>query len=53
MTGEPGPPVAGAEPGDQAGENTCPDCSGSGQVDGGACSTCGGSGTVVELVGDA
>jgi DnaJ-class molecular chaperone len=47
------PPVSGAEPGDQAGENTCPDCSGSGQADGGTCSSCDGRGTVVELVGDA
>ena len=38
---------------DQEAENTCPDCAGSGQVDGRACRTCGGTGTVVEPVGDA
>lgn len=37
----------------QIGENTCPDCAGSGQVEEQVCSTCGGSGTVFETVGDA
>ena len=37
----------------QAGENTCPACAGTGQVDGQDCRECGGSGQVVELVGDA
>ena len=53
MTSDASPPVAGAEPGDQAGENTCPTCAGSGRADGGTCATCGGQGTVIELVGDA
>jgi hypothetical protein len=35
------------------GENLCPDCSGSGRVDGSECATCGGSGKVVEGVGGA
>ena len=37
----------------QVGENTCPECGGTGQVDGQECPVCGGSGEVVELVGDA
>ena len=47
-------------PGDMAppgtpgtGENVCPDCSGSGQVDGGTCSTCMGTGRVIEGIGGA
>ncbi len=40
-------------PDEQAGENTCPDCAGSGRRDDAACTTCGGSGVVTELVGDA
>jgi hypothetical protein len=47
-------------PGDEAppgtegtGENLCPDCSGSGQVDGQSCQTCGGSGRVVQGVSGA
>ena len=39
--------------GDQEAENTCPDCVGSGRVEGADCPTCGGTGTVVEPVGDA
>ena len=39
--------------GDQVGENTCPACAATGRVDGADCSTCGGTGTVVEPVGDA
>lgn len=45
-------------PGDQAkpgtpgtGENLCPECSGSGKVEGNACPTCGGSGKVIEGIG--
>lgn len=45
-------------PGDEAppeepttGDNICPDCSGSGELDGAECATCGGSGTVAEAVG--
>lgn len=37
----------------QTGENSCPDCAGTGRLDGGQCPRCGGSGTVVEVVGDA
>ncbi|MBB5698319.1 hypothetical protein [Sphingomonas yantingensis] len=45
-------------PGDQAepgtpgtGENLCRDCGGSGQVDGGDCPTCDGTGRVIEGIG--
>ncbi len=38
---------------DQVAENSCPDCAGSGTVDGVTCSACEGSGTVDEVVGDA
>ena len=41
-----------SEPAQEA-DNTCPACAGTGQVDGTDCTTCGGSGTVVEPVGDA
>lgn len=44
-------PVSAEEP--AAGENICPDCSGSGRSDGGECPTCGGSGKIVEPVGGA
>lgn len=47
-------------PGDQAppgtpgtGENICPDCNGSGKIDGQPCETCGGSGKIIEGVGGA
>jgi hypothetical protein len=36
-----------------AGENLCPDCSGSGRLDGDECRTCGGTGKVIEEVGGA
>ncbi len=36
---------------DPTGEDLCPDCGGSGRVDGEQCPTCGGSGTVTEAVG--
>ena len=36
-----------------AGENVCPQCSGSGTLDGDTCPTCGGSGKVIEEVGGA
>ena len=57
---QPGRP-AGMSPGDEApagtpgaGENICPDCSGTGRRDGAApCSTCGGTGRVIEAVGGA
>jgi DnaJ-class molecular chaperone len=38
---------------DGKGENICPECSGSGQVDGRECRTCGGTGTVTEPIGGA
>ena len=37
----------------QVGENVCPACAGSGEVDGGPCGDCAGGGTVEEIVGDA
>jgi RecJ-like exonuclease len=49
---------ADMRPGDEApegtpdtGETLCPDCSGSGQIDGGTCQTCSGSGKVIEGIG--
>jgi hypothetical protein len=58
-----GTETAGADmnPGDQAppgspqtGENVCRDCLGKGiRGDGSRCETCGGTGKVIELVGDA
>lgn len=47
-------------PGDQAppgspqsGERPCPRCSGSGRQAGASCEFCGGTGMVIELIGDA
>ena len=47
-------------PGDMAppgtpgtGETVCPDCNGSGQVDGGTCPTCLGTGRVIDGIGGA
>ncbi len=40
-------------PDQPGGENLCPDCSGSGSIDGEECKTCGGSGKVIEPVGGA
>jgi DnaJ-class molecular chaperone len=37
----------------QAAENTCRKCKGTGRIDGKPCPDCGGSGKVVEIVGDA
>lgn len=37
----------------QAGENTCPDCAGTGRRQDAVCATCRGSGVVIELAGDA
>jgi DnaJ-class molecular chaperone len=36
-----------------AGENLCPDCSGSGRLEGAECPTCAGTGKVIEEVGGA
>ena len=33
------------------GENLCPDCNGSGRLEGRACPTCDGSGKVIEGIG--
>jgi len=57
-------PAAGPEPatnpGDQAapgtpgtGEDVCPQCNGSGQVNGQACDSCAGTGKIVKAVGGA
>ena len=41
-----------APPGEpSAGENVCPDCGGSGELDGDECPGCGGRGRVIEAVG--
>ena len=55
---DPGASQAPMNPGDEApagtpgtAEDICPDCSGSGKKDGSECSTCGGSGRVVEGIG--
>ena len=37
----------------QTGEVACPECHGSGRVQGGACPNCGGTGQVTQIVGDA
>ncbi|CAA9469105.1 MAG: hypothetical protein AVDCRST_MAG13-321 [uncultured Solirubrobacteraceae bacterium] len=54
------PTQAAMAPGDEAppgtpgtGENVCPDCAGSGLIDGAECAMCAGSGTVVEGIGGA
>ena len=39
--------------GDQVGQASCRDCSGTGQRDGAPCPRCEGTGVVDELVGDA
>ena len=46
-------PSDATSPEETAGENVCPDCSGSGRVDGAQCQTCEGTGTVIEPVGGA
>lgn len=48
---EPGDVAAPGTPG--TGENICPKCSGSGQIDGDACPNCGGTGKVIEGIGGA
>jgi hypothetical protein len=41
-----------AEPGTPgAGENTCPDCKGTGRLNAGPCPTCGGTGKIIEGIG--
>lgn len=47
-------------PGDQAapgtpgtGENTCPRCRGSGELNGAECENCGGTGVIIEGIGGA
>ncbi len=47
----PGDEAAPGTPG--TGENVCPDCGGSGQIEAKACQTCGGTGKVIEGVGGA
>jgi len=37
----------------QTGENICPTCSGSGQMNQKPCTDCGGTGTITAIVGDA
>ena len=52
----PGTPNPGDETGADAGqtaENTCPECGGSGTVQGGPCPGCAGTGMVTVTVGDA
>ena len=51
-------PTANMAPGDEApqgtpgaGENICPTCCGTGELDGAACETCGGTGKVIEEIG--
>ena len=48
------------DPGDEAeprpgetGENTCPECGGSGKQGSSDCANCGGTGYVTEIIGDA
>jgi hypothetical protein len=45
----PGDKAAPGTPG--TGENVCPDCGGSGRIEGRACPTCGGIGKIIEGVG--
>lgn len=45
----PGDDAAPGTPG--TGEDLCPRCGGSGELDGGECPNCGGSGKVIEGIG--
>ena len=45
----PGDEGAPGDPG--TGENLCPDCDGSGRLEGRACPTCDGTGKVIEGIG--
>jgi hypothetical protein len=47
----PGDQTAPGTPG--TGENSCPVCRGTGQVNGGECQNCGGTGVIVEGIGGA
>lgn len=52
-TGEAGKPGDEAEPGSrQSAENLCPDCAGSGELNGKPCPACKATGTVTVIVGD-
>ncbi len=51
-------PATGMRPGDEAppgtvgtGEDVCPDCQGTGKVQGSSCKTCGGTGKVTKAIG--
>jgi hypothetical protein len=55
-----GDPTGDMAPGDEAppgtpgaGENICPACGGTGQLEGAPCETCAGTGVVIEEVGGA
>jgi hypothetical protein len=55
---EPGDVKPRLNPGDEArpgtpgsGEDVCPDCRGSGRLEGRACPTCGGTGKVIQGIG--
>ena len=59
-TGPGSPATTIRNPGDEAapgapqtGETICPECHGTGRVQGGDCPHCGGTGQVVQIVGDA
>ncbi|WP_294391650.1 hypothetical protein [uncultured Sphingomonas sp.] len=45
----PGDEAAPGTPG--TGENICPRCNGTGQIEGGACPECEGSGTIIQGIG--
>ena len=52
MAGEPLNPGDVAPPGTEGtGEDVCPVCGGTGQIDGAECENCGGTGTVIEGIG--
>jgi DnaJ-class molecular chaperone len=38
---------------EQSAENICPDCGGEGEINGGPCPGCNGTGRVIVIVGDA
>jgi DnaJ-class molecular chaperone len=51
MATNPGDDAKPGTPG--TGENICPQCSGSGKIDGNTCPNCAGSGKVIEGIGGA